>query len=140
MVKLSISGKIARKDSTKYTPPPPRAESESEKLPRQSSTPTENSKTIVVHGSENPFIVGSVEEHPCHFTIDTGSNISIIRPDVLSEQKQTHIQLVSQSVHTVTGEKVPIQGKGDLCIKIGSQKAVHLMCVADIMHSGVGFS
>ena len=34
-------------------------------------------ETSVVHGAENPFIVGSVEEH---LTIDTGSNISIMFP------------------------------------------------------------
>ena len=53
-----------------------------------------------------------VEEYPCRITIDTGRNISIIRPDVLSEQEQTHIQPVSQSIRTVTGEKAPHTGKG----------------------------
>ena len=89
-------------------------------------------KTSVVHGAENPFVVGSVEDHPCHLTIDTGSNISIIRPDVLSEQRQTVIQPVSQFICNVTGEKVTIQGKGDLCIKMGSQEAVHPVWVGDI--------
>ena len=86
----------------------------SEKLPRQSLAPTGTLKTSVVHGAENPFVAGSVKEHTCHLTIDTGSNISIIRPDVLSEQEQTCIQPVSQSICTVTGEKAPIQGKGDI--------------------------
>ena len=86
----------------------------------------------MLHGSENLFVAGSVEEHPCRITIDTGSNISIIRPDVLSEQEQTHIQPVSQSIRTVTGEKAPIQGKGDLHVRIGSQEAVHPMWIADI--------
>ena len=86
----------------------------------------------MLHGSDNLFVAGSVEEHPCRITIDTGSNISIIRPDVLSEQEQTHIQPVSQSIRTVTGEKAPIQGKGDLHVKIGSQEAVHPMWIADI--------
>ena len=117
-----------KKGTNKSTPP----RAESEKLSRQISTPTENLTTSVVHGAENPFAVGSVEDHPCHLTIDTGSNISIIRPDVLSKQKQTLIQPVSQSIRTVTGEKVPIQGKGDLCVKIGSQEGVHPMWVADI--------
>ena len=105
---------------------------ESEKLPRQSSTPTENLETSAVHGAENPFVVGSVEDHPCHLTIDTGSNISIIRPDVLSKQKQSLIQPVNQSIRTVTADKIPIQGKGDLRIKIGSHGAVHPMWFSDI--------
>ena len=117
-----------KKGPNKNTPP----RAESEKLPRKSSTPAENLKTSVGHGAENPFSVGSVDDYPCHHTIDTGSNISIIRPDVLSKQKQSLIQPVNQSIRTVTGEKVPIQGKGDLRIEIGSHGAVHPMWVADI--------
>jgi len=61
----------------------------------------------------------------------TLSNI-IIRSDILPEQKQTFIQPVSHSFRTVTSEKAPILGKGDLCVRIGSQEAVHLMQIADI--------
>ena len=129
MMKLGISGETTRKDPTTRIHPP---RAESEKLPRQSWTQSENSKTSVVHGAENPFVVGSVKDHPCHLTIDTGSNISIIRPDVLSKQRQTFIQPVSQFICNVTGEKVTIQGKGDLRIKMGSQEAVHPVWVADI--------
>ena len=64
---------------------------------------------------ENPFVAERVEEHTCHITIDTGSYISIIRPDVLSEKEQTHIQPVSQSICTV-----------------GTQEAVHPIWVAEI--------
>ena len=73
-----------------------------------------------------------MEEHSCQFTIDTGSNISIIRPDILPEQQQQTIQPVSQSFRTVTGEKATILGKGDLRVRIGSQEAVHPMWIADI--------
>ena len=44
----------------------------------QSLAPIENLKTSVVHGAENPFVGGSLEDHPCHLTINTGSNVSII--------------------------------------------------------------
>ena len=86
----------------------------------------------MLHGPENLFVAGSMEEHPCQITIDTGSNISIIRPDVLSKQEQICIQPVTQSLRTVTGEKAPIQGRGDLHVRIGSQEAVHPMWIADI--------
>ena len=39
---------------------------------------------------------------------------------------------MSQSNCTVTGEKPPIQGKGDFHVRIGTQEAVHPMWVADI--------
>ena len=44
----------------------------------QSLAPIENLKTSVVHGAENLFVGGSVEDYPCCLTIDTGSNVSII--------------------------------------------------------------
>ena len=116
----------SKKRANKSKPPCcNQSRAEWEKLPRQSSIPTANLKISVVHGAENLFVVRSVEEHLCHLTIDIGSNISIIQPDVRTVQKHTLIQPVSQSVCTATGEKVPILGKGDLCIKIGSQEAVH---------------
>ena len=93
---------------------------------------TENFKIGVLHGSENLFVAGSVEEHPCQIPIDTRSNISIIRPDVLSEQELTQVKAVNQSIQTVTGERAPIQRKGDLHVRIGSQEAVHPMWIADI--------
>jgi len=85
-----------------------------------------------LHGLDNLSVAGSVEGHSCQFTIDTGSNISIIRPDILPEQQQQTIQPVSQSFRTVTGDKAPILGKGDLHVRIGSQEAVHPMWIADI--------
>lgn len=39
------------------------------------------------------------------------NNISIVRPDILPEVKQTYIQPVSQTIYTVTGEKTPTQGE-----------------------------
>ena len=87
----------------------------------------------MLHGLDNLSVAGTVEEHSCQFTIIyTGSNISIIRPDILPEQKQTFIQPVSQSLRTVTGEKAPTLGKGDHRVRIGSQEAVHPMWIADI--------
>ena len=85
-----------------------------------------------MHGLDNLSVAGSVEGHSCQFTIDTGSNISIIRPDILPEQQQQTIQPVSQSFRTVTGDKAPILGKGDLHVRIGSLEAVHPMWIADI--------
>ena len=142
-MKLATSSEIARNKQLRVHPllPPTlsriRETTSIAELAGQSSAtftqaPTENFKTGVLHGPENLFVAGSVEEHPCQITIDTGSNISIIRPDVLSKQEQIRIQPVTQSLRTVTGEKAPIQGRGDLHVRIGSQEAVHPMWIADI--------
>ena len=43
-------------------------------------------------GPDWEFVAGSVEEHTCHLTIDTGSNIYIILPGVyfLSRSRYGH--------------------------------------------------
>ena len=66
-----------------------------------------------------------MEGRNCQITIDTGSNISIVRPDVLPEKKQSEIQPINQCIRTVTGEKAPIRGKGNLRLRIGSVEIVH---------------
>ena len=63
-----------------------------------------------------------MEGRNCQITIDTGSNISIVRPDVLPESE---IQPINQCIRTVTGEKAPIRGKGNLRLRIGSTEIVH---------------
>ena len=75
---------------------------------------------------------GKVEGRTCQITIDTGSNISIVRPDMIPEQKQSEIQPVNQCIRTVTGEKAPIRGKGKLHLRIGSTEILHPTWIADI--------
>ena len=64
--------------------------------------------------------------------MDTGSNISIVRPDVLSGVSQELIQPVSSCLRTVTGERAPIHGKGQLQLGIGSLIIPQELWVADI--------
>ena len=53
-------------------------------------------------------VEGCINERRCRITIDTGSNISIVRPDVLGD-RLTHILQLGQSyLKTVTGERAPI--------------------------------
>ena len=73
-----------------------------------------------------------MEGRNCQITIDTGSNISIVRPDVLPEKKQSEIQPVNQCIRTVTGEKAPIRGKSNFRLRIGSTEIVHTTWIADI--------
>jgi hypothetical protein len=64
--------------------------------------------------------------------VDTGSNISIVRPDVLSGSNQELIQPVNSCLRTVTGERAPIHGKGSLQLGIGSLVMPQELWVADI--------
>ena len=63
--------------------------------------------------------------------MDTGSNISIIHPDLLKGKSQI-LQPVDSCLKTVTGEKTPIRGKAELKIEIGCQTFPHEIWVADI--------
>lgn len=73
-------------------------------------------------------VTGSVAGNPCEMIIDTGSNITIIRPDVLrrcGESTSSGLQPVNGSVKTVTGDTTPIRSKGKLKILIGSTEVEH---------------
>ena len=54
--------------------------------------------------------------------MDTGSNISIVRPDVLIGMNQNLIEPSSSCLRIVTGERAPIHGKGWLQLGIGSME------------------
>ena len=71
--------------------------------------PNEMYKTGCISGSCKSLMAsGSIEGSDCQITIDTGSNISIMRPDILqrSEGKKP-IQPVDSCLWTMTGEKHP---------------------------------
>jgi hypothetical protein len=79
-------------------------------------------------------IDGTVAGSPCQMIIDTGSNITIIRPDILRRCGEIPVRLepVQGSVKTVTGERAPIKGKGKLTIQIGCTVTEHEIWVADV--------
>ena len=64
--------------------------------------------------------------------MDTGSNISIVRPDMLRGVSQELIHPVNSCLRTVTGERAPIHGKGRLRLRIGSLEVPQELWVADI--------
>ena len=78
------------------------------------------------------MVSGTIDGNHCMLTIDTGSTITIVRPDILSREKREHLQPVSGWLRTVTGEKVPFRGKSELTLQIGSTTATQQIWVADI--------
>ena len=83
-------------------------------------------------GGDSLTVAGTINGKPCEITVDTGSNISIVRPDVLSGVNQELIQPVNSCLRTVTGERAPIHGKGQLQLGIGSLVVPQELWVADI--------
>lgn len=77
-------------------------------------------------------VQSSINCQRCHITVDTGSNISIVRPDVLGEMATQSIQPVTSCLKTVTEERAPIRGRVKLPLQIGGQTYHHDTWVADI--------
>ena len=76
---------------------------------------------------------GLVAGRQCQVTIDTGSNITLVRPDVLSRPgKRVTIQPAERQLRTVTGEIAPVCGICTEDITIGNFCASHHLWVADI--------
>ncbi len=76
---------------------------------------------------------GTVEGNRCRIIVDTGSNISIVRTDVLRQGgSRVNLQPVSSHLRTVTGATTPIQGKGHLRLRVGTFEGTVDMWVADI--------
>ena len=99
-----------------------------------------NSEGMSAHGcrmdSQIPPIVvfktGSINGALCEITVDTGSNISIVRPDLLGGVNEDLFQPVHSYIRTVTGEQAPIRGKGRLELGIGPLVIPQELWVADI--------
>ena len=65
----------------------------------------------------------------CPLTIDTGSSISLVRPDLLQDKAEP---LQEGWLRTVTGERAPVHGWSNMQLGIGTLELPHKMLVADI--------
>ena len=61
---------------------------------------------------------GTINGAFCEITVDTGSNISIVRPDILKDVSSDLLQPVHSYIRTVTGEQAPIHGKGQFQLEL----------------------
>ena len=64
--------------------------------------------------------------------MDTGSNISIVRPDILKDVDRSLLQPVHSYIQTVMGEQAPIHGKAQFQLGIGPLVVPQELWVADI--------
>ena len=93
-------------------------------------------KTGMMRGFTDSLIVhGTIEAASCDMVIDTGSNITILRPDVLgrvSKDIDIDVHPVDSLLRTVTGETTPVRSRGKLALQIGTVKMIHDVWIADI--------
>jgi len=67
---------------------------------------------------------------PCSALVDTGSTVTLVRPDVvpgLTQYEPTTVQL-----RTVTGELTRLKGKGMLTVTLGGRAVCHPVCIAAV--------
>lgn len=84
-------------------------------------------------GSDSLSVQGKVQGSPCRCIIDTGSNITIVRPDVVAKvAKKINIKPVDCYLKTVTGEAAPVVGRATLHFQIGNFETCQEVWLAEI--------
>ena len=86
----------------------------------------------LTHKGESLTVMGHFEGVPCPMVVDTGANITIVRPDVLTKQLRNSVQAMTSVLKTATGESATVHGKLQLKVKIGGAEVSHVALVADI--------
>jgi hypothetical protein len=92
--------------------------------------------------ADSLIVSGSIEGENCDMVIDTGSNTTILRPDVLgwvSKDVDIHVQPVDGLLRTVTGETTPVQRRGKLAFQVGNLKVVRIADIENECVLGLDF-
>ena len=89
---------------------------------------------------EGYFVPACIKNMPLTFLVDTGSNVTILRRDLLDNWPQEHLPSlipVNTQLVTATGECSPFYGKAEVEISLGNQKLKHQFLFADIKNDGI---
>ena len=84
------------------------------------------------HKEGSLTVNGDIEGVICPMVVDTGANVTVVRPDVLSEQTLSRLQVTNNVLKTATGETAEVRGKLRLGVKIGGTQVSHEVLVANI--------
>lgn len=71
-----------------------------------------------------------IEGVPCTALVDTGSTVTLVRPDVLPEG--IRLEPTTVQLRTVTGELTPMKGRGNLAIEVAGRTVHHPVWVAAV--------
>ncbi|KAK0140088.1 hypothetical protein N1851_022974 [Merluccius polli] len=72
----------------------------------------------------------TVEGVPCSALVDTGSTVTLIRPDVVPGW--TQLEPTTVQLRTVTGRLAPMRGKGMMTLTVGGRAVRHPVWVAGV--------
>ena len=87
----------------------------------------------LTHQEESLTVISHINGVPCPMVLDTGANITTVRPDVLTKQLRNSVQAMTSVIKTATGETAAtVRGKLQLKVKIDGAEVSHVDEVADI--------
>lgn len=72
----------------------------------------------------------TIEGVSCSALVDTGSTVTLVRPDIISDC--TELETTTVQLRTVTGELAPMKGKSLLSINVGGKTVRHPVWVAAV--------
>ena len=76
----------------------------------------------------------------CSFLIDSGADVTIMRPDILHDIKDREIPMIKPkdlNLVSASGDKIPFEGECELTMKIGSHNIIHNVLVGQIKYDGL---
>ena len=85
--------------------------------------------------ADSLVVSGAVEGVCCEMIVDTGSNITIVRPDVLkrvAKDEAPDLHTVDSCLRTVTGETTAVQSRDRVNLRVGNFQTMHDVWVAEI--------
>lgn len=74
-----------------------------------------------------------IEGVPCTALVDTGSTVTVVRPEVVPQGIQ--LEGTAVQLRTVTGELAPMKGRGLLRVTVGGRTMKHPVWVAEVQDS-----
>ena len=78
-----------------------------------------------------------IEGQLCEFVVDTGSNITLVRPEKVGVVAKSKVMPVEAVLRTVAGTTMPVKGKGKLDLRIAGHNLTHDVWIADIVEDGI---
>ena len=84
------------------------------------------------HKGDTLTVSGNIDDVICPVVVDTGANVTVVRPDVLRKSTLSRLQGTMIVLKTATGDTANVAGKLWLGIKIGGTEVSHETLVADI--------
>ena len=84
------------------------------------------------HKESSLTVNGDIEGVMCSVVVDTGTNTTVFRPDVLSKQTFSRLRATNNFLITATGETGEVCGKLRLWVRIGGAQVCHEVLVANI--------